>query len=82
MSRKSAQALDTPFKCVTPTKSDVPSDESPLIPSSEWRRKNGNVTARTEYNWELKKIIPPAVRINGRKYRPTNTRPQFDGATP
>jgi hypothetical protein len=58
------------------------SDECPLIPSAQWRLKYGNVSARTEYNWEKEGIIPAAVRINGRKYRRADTRPKVDGATP
>jgi hypothetical protein len=72
-----------PTKAKTAPKSAAPApaaDESPLISSAEWRKKNGNITARTEYNWEEKGIIPAAIRINGRKYRGANTRPKFDGA--
>jgi hypothetical protein len=69
--------MSTKPKSATPL--PAVADESPLLASAVWRKRNGDITARTEYNWESKGIIPRAVRINGRKYRRSNTRPQFDG---
>jgi hypothetical protein len=79
--RKNAMS-HTKSKGAAPKRVEAPSsDESPLISATEWRKKNGNITARTQYNWEEKGIIPAAVRINGRKYHRAGMRPQFDGAT-
>lgn len=48
-----------------------------LVPASVFANMLG-VGKRTLYNYELRGIVTPAKRINGRKYWEINERPRFD----
>ena len=50
-----------------------------LIPEPLYAKSLG-VTTRTTYAWEKRGILPPAIRINGRKYRAAGTQPRVDAA--
>jgi predicted DNA-binding transcriptional regulator AlpA len=42
--------------------------EDDLVPAREVRRQLGDVSDMTLWRWTKQKILPPPVRINGRKY--------------
>ena len=60
--------------------SAIPGAQEELVSAPDWARLNG-ISQRTQYNWEKSGIVPPPVRINGRKYYRRDTQPRLDGAT-
>jgi len=53
-------------------------DDAPRLITNAKLAKANDVTTRTLYSWERRGIIPPAIKIAGRKYHPADTRPRFD----
>lgn len=45
-------------------------DYDPLITATEARKECGDVSGVTFWRWERDGVIPPAIRINKRKYWP------------
>jgi hypothetical protein len=43
-------------------------DFDPLVPAAEARKEWGDISEPTQWRWEKAGIVPPARRINGRKY--------------
>ena len=43
-------------------------DEDPLITARRFRQECGDVSNVTLWRWERDGVIPPATRINNRKY--------------
>ncbi len=55
-------------------------ESDPLIPARKLGEDLGNVSDVTLWRWEKKGILPPAVRINGRKYWRQSVAQKIKGA--
>ena len=45
-----------------------PQNYDPLVSASEARKECGDISPVTQWRWEKSGVLPPARRINGRKY--------------